>query len=78
MTNVKTRMTAGKMEFYDPATGNVILTIDCATGKITCGVTAVFFPGQGASTVEGALWYEPSTHVLQYRDNSGTKTVTAS
>jgi hypothetical protein len=32
---------------------------------------------QTAQTTEGYIWYDPVTHTLKYRDNTGIKTVTA-
>jgi hypothetical protein len=46
--------------------------------NVIIGASSFFKPPQTAITTEGFIWYDASAHVLKYRDNSGTKTVTAS
>lgn len=46
--------------------------------NVIIGSSSFFKLPQTAITTEGFVWYDTSSHVIKYRDNSGAKTVTAS
>jgi hypothetical protein len=46
--------------------------------NVVVGASSFFKLPQTAITTEGFIWYDTSSHTVKYRDNSGTKTITAS
>lgn len=74
-TDLTSTPTLGTAAALDVGAGAFNVVQLDSSAYLTLPTTAVFFPGQTPSAVEGSLWYDTTDHVLKFYDGTTVKTV---